>query len=147
MIWALEQNDPKGLLENDRDEAARLISMNDVEFKALLDRYKYPGRFENEDESKLGSNARDLALPVLKKWNQYIAARSALNGPKTSLADIAIFPFVRQFANIDREWFDAQDLGALQEWLAAHLNSDLFNAVMPKLELWQGGDAPLIFAD
>ncbi len=68
-----------------------------------------------------------------------------LIGDRPTLADIALFPFVRQFANTDRDWFDAQGLPHLQEWLERHLASKLFMAVMPKFTPWQAGDAPIRF--
>ena len=61
------------------------------------------------------------------------------------LADMAIMPFVRQFAATDREWFDAQALPSLQRWLAAHLASDLFAAIMVRHAPWQPDDAPIAF--
>ena len=56
------------------------------------------------------------------------------------LADVAFFPFVRQFAFIDKAWFDGQDWPSLHRWLESILASELFLKVMPKYSKWQSGD-------
>lgn len=61
------------------------------------------------------------------------------------LTDIAIFPFVRQFAEVDRAWFDAQPLLKLQAWLAQHLTSPLFSAIMLRLDPWEPHQNPIEF--
>lgn len=129
MLWALRQNDPDDWLGGDLDAALALIALNDGEFKACLDRYKYPARYPDED----CSGARDDGFAFLKDLNDRIARNGALCGDKTGLADIAVFPFVRQFAHVDRDWFyDHKEIPALQAWLAAHLDSDLFKNIMRK---------------
>jgi glutathione S-transferase len=138
--WALNNNDPHNWLNN-YDNA--LITQNDTAFKSALDRYKYPNRFEGED----CTNAFDNAAIVLNDLNARIEANNgALCTPQNTLTDYAIFPFIRQFANVDKERFNALKLPHLQNWLTAHLESDLFNAIMPKFTSWQEGDEPLIFS-
>ncbi len=66
-------------------------------------------------------------------------------GPNRSLTDIALFPFIRQFAHIDRDWFASQPLPRLQQWLDEHCESDLFAQIMAKLAPWTTGDAPVTF--
>ncbi|WP_342029340.1 glutathione S-transferase C-terminal domain-containing protein [Sphingomonas sp. CFBP 13720] len=60
------------------------------------------------------------------------------------LADAAIMPFVRQFAAVDHDWFEAQPLPHLKAWLAHHLASDLFASIMYRTAPWSPGDRPLI---
>lgn len=124
MRWALAQNDPQNWMV--ADEA--LIAENDGAFKAALDRYKYPNRFPEED----CSNARAQALAFLEKLNALLETQNHLSGDDVGVVDIAIFPFVRQCANVDRAWFDDLPLAALQKWLAGHLASDLFKHIMKK---------------
>ncbi len=130
MKWALGQNDSDGWLDGNSDE---LIEHNDTIFKRALDRYKYPNRYPDED----CSNAREEGLAILKDLNKRIAQNGYLTRDKIALADIAIFPFIRQFAHVDRAWFYAQDLPALQSWLKAHLDSQLFKDIMQKYEPWR----------
>jgi len=66
-------------------------------------------------------------------------------GAKATLADMATLPFVRQFAFVDKAWFDAQDIPSVQRWLEAFLVSPRFAGVMAKYPRWQAGDAPVPF--
>jgi len=137
MRWALERNDPEGWLE--REDLA-LIEANDSPFKHDLDRYKYPERHGSDPVSH-----RDSALALLETLEGRLAAQANLCGEERGITDIAIFPFVRQFAETDRSWFDAQALPRLQAWLSRHLASPLFAAIMVRLEPWQVGDPPIAF--
>lgn len=129
VFWALEQNDPAGLLRHDLELAGQLIAENDGPFKAALDRYKYPGRFEGED----CSHAREDGLAFAEKLDGILEQSGGeLMGAEISVADICIFPFIRQFANVDRAWFDALALPRLQAWLHRHIESDLFQRVFKK---------------
>ncbi len=145
MRWALAQNDPENWLSGD-DTA--LIEQNDGPFKHHLDRYKYPTRYPDEndgDEAAFRVNHREQGRAILGKINARLTEHANLFGAQRTLADIALFPFIRQFANTDRVWFDAQDLPHLQNWLEAHLASDLFKAIMPKFTPWESGDYEIIF--
>ncbi len=138
MQWALSQNDPcKWLPDMHRHDIYSLIGRNDEVFKTYLDRYKYPNRYPDEPDDTLGTHARDNAYSILNDLDQRIANNGALSGDTTSLADIAIFPFIRQFAHVDRDWFYSSPQKNLQKWLQKHLQSTLFSAIMQKHKLWQ----------
>jgi glutathione S-transferase len=137
MRWALGKADPEAWL--DRDSPA-LIAANDGPFKQHLDRYKYPERH--------GSDAalhRAEGVALLGHLEQCLADRPYLCGDQRGLADIAIFPFVRQFAEVDRAWFDAQPLPGVKAWLAGLVGSDLFAGIMVRLAPWKAGDATILF--
>ena len=145
MRWALEQNDPEGWLAGDD---AALIARNDGPFKRALDRYKYPTRYPDEaggDEETFRLDHRTHILSMLLDLDRRLGGSAHLCGDRRTLADIALFPFIRQFANTDRDWFDEQGLPHVQEWLEQHLASDLFESVMPKFAPWQAGDPPNTF--
>jgi glutathione S-transferase len=137
MRWALAQSDPEGWLASD-DTA--LIAVNDGAFKHHLDRAKYPGRYEPDS-----IDHRAEALALLRPLEARLETAPYLCGPSRGLADIALFPFVRQFAHIDREWFAHQPMPRVQHWLERHIASDLFAAIMPKFAPWKAGDAPIRF--
>ncbi len=141
MHWALERNDPKGWLEN-KAAGDDLIAEADGDFKSNLDRYKYPTRYDDVDPIV----HRSAGLAFLRKLEERLSANGQLLGNKARLADYAIFPFVRQFANNDRNWFDAQSLPAVQNWLMTHLDSDLFSTAMKKYPQWKTGDPEPLFA-
>ena len=128
MRWALGRNDPEGWL--DRDDPG-LIAHTDGPFKADLDCYKYPNRH--------GSDAmayRQRGLDFLVMLNARLSGNGQLGGAKRGIADAAIMPFVRQFAAVDRAWFAAQPVPHLQAWLAGHLGSLLFQAIMVRAAPW-----------
>ncbi|WP_230772369.1 glutathione S-transferase [Sphingomonas sp. Leaf4] len=136
MRWALSLRDADGWLA--RDDPA-LIARNDGDFKHQLDRYKYPDRH--------GSNAarhRDLGLLFLRELDARLAATGQLAGTRMGITDAAILPFVRQFAAVDREWFNTLTLPHLQTWLAAHLASDLFRRIMYRVAPWCPGERIVI---
>ena len=138
MRWALVQSDPECWLGQ---EASGLIKANDGPFKQALDRYKYPHRFGLAD----GIVHRDAAGAHLEMLENRLLAAPYLAGSKCGFTDIAIFPFVRQFAATDAGWFMAQPLPAVQNWLSSLVSSDLFTHVMTRYQPWKAGDAPICF--
>lgn len=137
MLWALKQNDPEGWLAMP-DEGYAWIERADGPFKQALDRTKYETRYPGTDPN----TERDKASAFLSDLNALID--SWMFG-RESLADNAILPFVRQFAFIDKEWFDAQPWPNLQTWLERFLASPRFETMMVKYAQWQEGDAPVLF--
>ena len=137
MLWALTQNDPEGWLQ--MPEAGHdWITRADGPFKQALDRTKYANRYPGTDPE----NQRDAAAGFLSELDQTI--NEWIFGRPT-LADFAILPFVRQFAFIDKEWFDAQAWPRLQGWLERFLVSERFEQTMDKYPQWREGDAPVSF--
>jgi glutathione S-transferase len=138
MRWALEQHDPEGWLAGDD---AALIATNDGPFKHHLDRAKYPGRYDEDGVT----DHRAAALALLMPPEARLETAPFLGGSSTGLTDIALFPFIRQFAAIDPDWFAAQPLPHVQAWLERYAASCLFASIMPKFAPWQAGDAPVRF--
>jgi len=137
MHWALAQNDPKRWLDMPA-HGHDWIARNDGPFKHALDRVKYATRYPAEDRSThLAAAMAHLAAldAALSDW--------LFNHP--TLADYAMLPFVRQFAFIDRPWFDAQPWPRLQDWLDRFMASAEFAAVMSKYPPWAEGDPPCLF--
>ena len=128
MHWALAQNDPAHWLPSSWVISQSLMDENDTDFKANLDRYKYPQRFPGGDSVE----ARDKGLLFLRKLTTQLNGNDYLLGQQVSFVDIAVFPFIRQFANTDVQWFAAQDLPGVQRWLDSLVNSVLFKTVMEK---------------
>lgn len=141
MIWALGRQDPEEWLGVEEATTATLIKRNDTDFKYALDRYKYPNRYPDEDCSDMF----ERGVEILKDLNARIEQNGALVADYNTLADYAIFPFIRQFAHVDRERFMNLNLKPLQNWLQRHKESDIFKAVMQKYEPWKTGDAAILF--
>ncbi len=126
MRHALATNDPEHWLAGDDTS---LIAANDGPFKHHLDRYKYPDRHDSN-----APEHRAAGLVLLGVLETRLAGMTNLCGNTCSLTDIALIPFVRQFAAVDRNWFAAQDIPQVQRWLAMHVASDVFVMAMVKLE-------------
>ncbi len=130
MSWALAQNDPECWLTPGTAMDA-MITANDGPFKYHLDRAKYPGRYGPDSQAHWSAGAAML-LPL----NQRLAGNTYLFGSKASLADFALFPFVRQFAAIDPTAFALLPLDHLGRWLDKISRSELFLKVMEKHLIW-----------
>jgi len=128
MHWALVQNDPVHWLPSSWAITQSLIDENDGGFKSNLDRYKYPQRYPGGNSLE----ARDKGLIFLHQLNTQLNGNAYLLGQQVSFVDIAIFPFVRQFANTDADWFADQTIPAVHIWLQTLLDSDLFKTIMEK---------------
>ncbi|CAI8808346.1 glutathione S-transferase [Pseudomonas sp. IT-347P] len=128
MRWALAQNDPQNWLLADDARIAELIETNDQVFKVHLNRYKYAERYP---EQPMEVYRAEGAL-FLQRLDELLADSDYLLADHPSLADIALLPFVRQFAHVDREWFAQTPHIRLQAWLQRFLESDLFTSIMKK---------------
>ena len=117
-----------------------LIKVNDGDFKWALDRYKYADRYEQSQ-----TYYREKGEVFLGALNERLNSHRYLMGDEMTLADLAIFPFVRQFAHVDKLWFEASQYTALIQWLNHWLASDLFISIMTKYPQWQEGDEPVYF--
>ena len=140
MLWALAQSDPQNWLANP-EGTNKLIDTNDGPFKTALDHTKYAVRFPDRDASA----DRAKAASILHDHNTRLAHHAHLLGEDETMADAALRPFVRQFANTNRAWFDAQDWPHLIRWLTAWETSDSFQTIMAKRPVWAAGDPPSYF--
>ncbi len=133
MLWALKYSDADGWLNNDKQ--FELIEMCDNKFKAQLDCYKYSDRHVLTE-----IEYRDQALWFLQLLEHKLSKHQFLFGDKLSMADMAIFPFIRQFAFVQKQWFDDSEYVQLQSWLQDHLQSHLFVGIMKKHKLWKNNN-------
>lgn len=132
MLWALSANDPESWLsqydDTDKASAMQLIKQNDEEFKVWLDKYKYADRHLEYPQEFY----RDQCTEFLQTLESALQNNLFLMGSTISLADIAIFPFIRQFAMVDKNWFDQCAYPVLREWLNRLLGLPFFSQVMAK---------------
>ncbi len=143
MQWALRQHDPDNWLgENDAylNVAKPLLNQNDITFKAALDRYKYFERYPEHPQFFYRAQGEVFLQDLENRLN----TNAYLVSGAPSIADTAIFPFIRQFAKVDQDWFAQSPYSSLRHWLKHFLNSTAFAAVMNKHPVWQAGDAPIL---
>ena len=128
MRWALQQGDEAGWLDVDNQLSHALIAENDGSFKQALDKYKYASRFPEHPAEFYRAQGEIF----LQKLEALLIQENYLMGAKLSLADIAIFPFIRQFAAVNQAWFESAPYPKLNAWLLGLTHSALYLDVMRK---------------
>jgi len=147
MLWALNQNDPENwyqsLSQSQLQLSQQLIADNDGEFKYYLDRYKYADRYPEHSQDYY----RQQAEQQLQILEQQLQQHRYLIADRITYADMAILPFIRQFAFADKHWFDQSPYPLIQTWLNEFIESELFATIMPKFKQWQQGDEIIFFPE
>lgn len=141
VLWATQLNDPDnwcGKVNAFVEPATRLVSETDVAFKPWLDKYKYADRFPQQAEVYYRQQC-ELFLAHLEARLRH---SRWLLGDRLSIADIGVFPFIRQFAGVDAGWFAESPYRRVRAWLQTILGTALFERVMVKRQPWQSGDVP-----
>jgi glutathione S-transferase len=138
MRWALRDHDPEDWLAGDD---AALIAAYDDRFKHHLDRYKYAERHDANPHEH-----RAAGLEMLAGLEARLSRHANLCREARALADIAIMPFVRQFAGVDPAWFDRQPIPRVIAWLAAHAASPLFERAFRRLKPWMAIDDEVVWS-
>lgn len=136
MLHALRWHDPAGWLAPEAGalgDMQALIARNDQFFKPALDRSKYPDRYTHDEVAQAATDARTW----FDELEALLARTSHVQGSRASLADMAILPFARQFAHIDRDAWAAQPWVHVQAWLQRWMDAPLFAQIMQTYPVWQ----------
>ena len=134
MQWALVQSDPLGWLEGGALDSD-WISECDGDFKHWLDRYKYAERYPEHAAEDYRQNAEAF----IQKLEDQLSVSDWMGGDAANAVDVALFPFMRQFAGVDPSWWQQAPYPHVQQWLENWLNSALFSAIMAKYPRWESG--------
>ena len=140
MQWALEYRDPLGWLDGvalDSD----WISECDGDFKHWLDRYKYAERHPEHS----AEDYRKSAEGFIQKLEDQLSVSDWMGGDAANAVDVALFPFIRQFAGVDPSWWQNAPYPSVRRWLENWLNSALFSAIMVKYPRWEFGQPEELF--
>tara|TARA_R110001592_G_scaffold167131_2_gene402499 strand:+ start:1671 stop:2309 length:639 start_codon:yes stop_codon:yes gene_type:complete len=140
MLWALAINDPDDW-QNKISEQQGLIEQNDGSFKANLDKYKYADRYPEQSELFY----RESCYDFLDELEERLSRQRYLFSDQYSLADIAVFPFIRQYAHVDLTWFENHTWHEVSRWLNEFKSSELFTSIMLKYPAWSEEDLPRLF--
>lgn len=140
MHWAFTDSNP--YLQKNSEEQLTLIKKNDHEFKPYLDRYKYHVGYPEHSQEYY----REQAIPFLQQLEDKLQNASNLFDDTISFADLAIFPFIRQFAFVDKNWFDNSQFKELKIWLENWIQNQTFQNCMNKYPLWKESSKPIIFS-
>ena len=142
--WVLSINNIfEGNISNQQTlQTENLIKIFDSKFKYHLDRYKYSTRYENVNTEE----DRSECLKILIEIENLISKEEWFFGKKINKLDISILPFIRQFRIADEQWFDEQlSISSTQKVLFNFLDSDLFQDIMFKYEVWEEGSTSVYF--
>ncbi|MDG1847702.1 MAG: glutathione S-transferase C-terminal domain-containing protein, partial [Candidatus Marinimicrobia bacterium] len=136
--------DPKKWFHNSKEEQLGAVFVNDFHFKKWLDKYKYHVRYPDYEKSFYRSKCEK----ILDKYEKILMSSDNLFGNQISLGDIALLPFIRQFANVDINRFNEIFIN-LSKWLEQLVQLDIFNNMMKKFDIWENGNEPnnIIFDD
>ena len=137
MKWAISLNDPKKWFYNSKEKQLEAIFVNDFHFKKWLDKYKYHVRYPDYEKSFY----RLKCEKILDKYEKTLMSSDNLFGNQISLGDIALLPFIRQFANVDINRFNEIFVN-LSKWLEQLVQLDIFNNMMKKFDIWENGNEP-----
>jgi len=139
ILWALKNDKDQTWLSENSDNEMELITINDTTFKKWLDRYKYHDRYPENSKDYY----RDKCATILSEYDKQLCNTKYLMQDEISISDIAIFPFIRQFANVDYQWFES-NYTHLTNWLNNISSSSLFKSIMEKYNTWNEKDKPQI---
>ena len=152
MIWSIKRSNMHELLGDKNNDISKeilsLIEINDNAFKYHLDRFKYASRFNIKESETHRSEAMEILLSLNKRLKVFSnEGRSLfLVDAKESLADWAIWPFVRQFRIADIKKFDQNnEIQYLRCWLNYFFTHEKYPIVMKKNEPWSKKNDPLFF--
>ena len=140
--WALDSNDPKNLLSEcnlSKSQFKELLKKLDDDFKINLDKYKYPNRYQGVDRNF----NRDANLNFLANLDNILKTSEYINCNHLTLIDYLIFPFIRQFRNVDENWFDCLNFNYLKKWLNNLMESEDFKSIMKKYTVWNSNQIPI----
>ena len=143
MLWAIEQGNLRNLFNLGKKEILDLIKINDGEFKDAIDRYKYSSLYPEKPMIEY----RKMGELFLEKIESYLEKNKFIFGKNISLADLAIFPFVRQFCRVDIDWFNSSLFKKIKEWTLFFEGSENFIDIMRKIKPWTTGDKPTLFLE
>ena len=129
MLWSLKHEDHAGWMKQDVKLQLEIIEINDTIFKHWLDKYKYFDRYPENDREYYREKCNEFLLQI----NDFLIKNKFMMSDYMSLVDIAIFPFIRQFFNVDNTWL-IDEHPFLYNWLDDLLQSKLFLSVMNKYE-------------
>lgn len=147
MVWALTESDPADLLHkydsNVLPAMLALINEFDTDFKGRLEQYKCAKRYQENNVTE----CRIACELYIARLEQLLTTHNYLMSDKESLLDIALMPFIRQFARVERQWYLQSPYPKVRQWLNSYLQSALFTKVMAKHPLWLDTKTEVLFGD
>ena len=142
MLWTLKNNSNQTWLTENHNEEIDMINRNDILFKKWLDRYKYHDRYPENPKKYYRKKCED----ILSEYESQLNNTKYLLRDSLSIVDISVFPFVRQFANVDYQWFE-DNYNKLTIWLDRICSSNLFIDIMKKYDMWSKENKSIVISN
>ncbi|MFL2964104.1 MAG: glutathione S-transferase N-terminal domain-containing protein [Methylophilaceae bacterium] len=131
MMWAFSHQGimDKYLPQDKKQISLSLINSNDNSFKKNLDSYKYA--YDDNKRENAFKKCLDYVseLDLLLEKNEYLLDDCPL------MVDYAIFPFIRQFINVDVLKFEDEGFKKINQWFNRILSSNEFEHIMMKSKI------------
>jgi glutathione S-transferase len=141
MRWAAAMRPELGLwpeLRVRQQAIENLVRIIDGPFAEASHRYGHPASFPGRH----ALDHRAEAEIFLAQLEARLARVGSLVGEHETLADLAILPFIHQFAEVDRTWFDISPYRQLRAWLARYRDNPHWQQCQQSFPLWQPGAEP-----
>ena len=152
MVWSIKKSKMNELLGEDDNNKSKeifsLIETNDKIFKYHLDRFKYASRFNSKELEDHREAGMDILLSLNNRLKNFSKEGRSLFlfGAEETLADWAIWPFVRQYRIADIKRFDQSlEIKFVKNWLNYFLAHKNYPIVMKKNEPWKKGSEQIFF--
>lgn len=151
MNWAIKKSNRLELLGNNNTHLGEILSLiktNDLVFKYHLDRFKYTYRFKEIDLEKHRGECMKILISLNTRLELLSKKENSLFlvNAKESLADWAIWPFVRQFRLADKLKFDENmKIKYIRKWLNYFLSNNKYQIVMRRFPIWSPNQEHIIF--
>ena len=147
MLWALAKNDPENLLLSEIPAVTTsgmlsLISNFETQFIPALEAYCCAKRYHEDNIDE----CRQVCEIYLQLLEDRLSTHTFLFSKQESLVDIALFPFIRKFARVERQWYLQSPYPKIRHWLNHYLQSPTFTKVMAKHELWLENNKNIYFS-
>ncbi len=134
--WAIQQHDPDNWAGKNNEylqEAEMLVETNDYSFQEDLGHYQHA---EDHPQHPV-EYYRQRCEEFLEELNGMLEQQNFLLADTVTIADIAVFPFIREFVRVDQHWFEESPYQALQRWFFYLLDTQWYAEASRKYDIWE----------
>jgi len=142
MRWALSQNDPdKWWPDNTirRQSIRNLLDTSNGSFSTALFYYAFHSNYPRRSKEEYRLEGEVFMVELEAR----LSVSAHLVGEALTLADVAIFPFIYNFARVDQQWFNSCPYPNLRNWVNDFMGSELFRQAMKKNPVWKPQSQPV----
>lgn len=139
MHWAVQSESGAFLRVQNTQALQQLIEQLDGDFSKNSFRY----RFRLANDPHPASYYREQCERFVQRLEQILSTTGFLAGDAISFADLAVYPFLRGFVDIEPDWFNATPYGNVHRWLSLMAADLRVQQAFVINKPWQDGDKPV----